>query len=358
MAKRAFLQLCHTYKDKEIGSWYLSEKLDGQRAFWDGGVSRGLPTAQVPYANTKKDARLIDEPIATGLWSRAAKVIRAPGWITDMLPPIPLDMELFCGRGENQKMASIVRSHSGNDWEHIELRILDSPPPDVIFENGQIEIRMGNEKYYLYFQGCREWYSRTIASRGLGITSIKEGTGFDAVHKFLKKNLAPYLNEWVKLEEQIQLPPQPQKIRKIIDQKFEEVQALGGEGLVVRSHIMPWVAERSHHILKMKPTLDSEAVVTGFTWGNGKYLGIMGNMIVSWQGKRFELSGLTDAERQMTNVSGLQINEGLENPGKRISEHWESGRFPIGSIVTFKYRELSRDGIPKEAVYFRKRESE
>ncbi len=44
MPRRELLQLAHTYKpDKhKIAGWYISEKLDGTRCFWDGGLTSGL----------------------------------------------------------------------------------------------------------------------------------------------------------------------------------------------------------------------------------------------------------------------------------------------------------------------------
>lgn len=53
MAKRNFLMLAHTFKPGKHfpGGMFLSEKLDGIRCYWDGGISRGIPKANVPYAN-------------------------------------------------------------------------------------------------------------------------------------------------------------------------------------------------------------------------------------------------------------------------------------------------------------------
>src|SRR4051812_13731200 len=51
--RREFLQLADTYdaEKHDIAGFYISEKLDGTRCFWDGGISRGEPTASVPWAN-------------------------------------------------------------------------------------------------------------------------------------------------------------------------------------------------------------------------------------------------------------------------------------------------------------------
>jgi DNA ligase-1 len=80
-------------------------------------------------------------------------------------------------------------------------------------------------------------------------------------------------------------------------------------------------------LLKVKTWQDAEGLVIGHEPGCGKYEGMMGSLIVRWGSVVFRLSGFTDAER-------------LEN--------W------IGRTVTFKYRELTRDGVPKEARYWRK----
>ena len=88
MAKRTtgreFLQLAETYVAAKhgVGGYFLSEKLDGTRCFWDGGLSRGVPTEQVPWASLidpktgQKKTKI--KPVATGLWSRYGNPIIAP----------------------------------------------------------------------------------------------------------------------------------------------------------------------------------------------------------------------------------------------------------------------------------------
>ena len=65
---------------------------------------------------------------------------------------------------------------------------------------------------------------------------------------------------------------------------------------------------------------------------------------------------LTDAEREFADQMGRDWavnNPGLDAP------YWVEGRqFKIGQTVTFKFRELSNDGIPKEARYWRGRDAE
>ena len=65
-------------------------------------------------------------------------------------------------------------------------------------------------------------------------------------------------------------------------------------------------------------------------------------MITEYAGKRL-VSGLTDAEASFHRPSESSV--GRSGPGHA---QWFQGRhFKQGQVVTFKYRELTSDGIPK-----------
>lgn len=84
---------------------------------------------------------------------------------------------------------------------------------------------------------------------------------------------------------------------------------------------------------KLKPLLDAEARVVGHVPGKGRLSGMLGALRVETPaGVRFELgSGFSDAERR-------------DPP-------------PLGALVTYQYRSLSRDGVPRFASYQRRREA-
>jgi hypothetical protein len=46
---------------------------------------------------------------------------------------------------------------------------------------------------------------------------------------------------------------------------------------------------------------------------------------------------------------------GRKNPGGEVPLWITNERFPLGSVITYKFRELTRDGYPKEARYHRRR---
>jgi hypothetical protein len=74
--KREFVLLAQKFDPKYcVNGWLTSTKIDGLRCIWDAGVSRGLLTKDVPYANVEKDGRFVKEQVATGLWSRLELLI-------------------------------------------------------------------------------------------------------------------------------------------------------------------------------------------------------------------------------------------------------------------------------------------
>jgi hypothetical protein len=90
-------------------------------------------------------------------------------------------------------------------------------------------------------------------------------------------------------------------------------------------------AGRSSTLLKCKRFLDADARVVGHEPGKGRHKGRLGALVVELpNGKQFCVgSGLTDADR--------------EKPPA------------IGSIITFRYQELSDGGIPRFPSFVRAR---
>ncbi len=352
MAKREFLMLAHVMRgDEPIGSWFCSEKLDGCRAFWDGGFTRGQLCKDVPFANVEKDRRYQVQPRATGLWSRYGKAIQAPQWWLDRLPVgLPLDGELFLGRSEFQSLISIVKKIvPGPEWNAVTYKVFDAPPYHAIFANGN----MDNVNFRKKFVGID--YPRS----GSGADASRRWD-FSSVYRFLCA--AGIENDVLQVHPQTVLAPASARAREEVAERLASIITGAGEGLMLRHPTSFWVPQRSRQLLKAKGMLDAEAEVIGYVFGKetdkgSKLLGLMGAMIVKWNGRIFELSGFTDDERWIkhrsvaTDQSGYDF--GVEHPGERVPEPFHNPRFPIGSLVTFKYRELTDAGVPKEARYMR-----
>jgi len=341
--KSEFLMLAQTYKPGTINlkGWYMSEKLDGTRAFWDGGVTRGIPASAICYANTVKDYRLTREVIATGLWSRTGKVIHAPDYWLDGLPSFILDGELWLGRNEFQNLTSIVSTKNASrdrDWKDIEYKVFDSPCPSVVFCPRDITVR---DYKYKITGGYRP-----------GIDPIGRQC-FSTVHEWLRRQ---DLGTAVLHEQELLIGTQEEN-EKRLQRKLETLLMLNAEGIMLRNGSSYWVTQRSKNLLKFKPWRDAEGTVVGFTSGKetnkgSRLLGKIGALILDFNGKRLELSGLTDAEREFHLINEKVYAEAW--PGKDMPVTFTGAYFDVGDIVTFKYRELSDSGIPKEARYWRK----
>jgi DNA ligase 1 len=115
--------------------------------------------------------------------------------------------------------------------------------------------------------------------------------------------------------------------------KLKAITAVGGEGLMLHLASAPVTSGRSDVLLKLKPQQDAEATVVGYVPGKGKYTGQLGALEVQTaQGQRFKLgTGLSDEQRK--------------NPPA------------IGSTVTYTYRDVTPNGIPRFAAFYRPHDS-
>jgi DNA ligase-1 len=326
--KREYLMLAQSYKEQDIRGWWASEKLDGMRCFWDGGLSAGLPVSEVPYANSERDNR-----VCTGLFSRYGHPIHASDDFLSRLPRgITLDGELYAGRKGFQQVTSICRKHipDPEEWLKIQYHIFDSPSWDSFLLDGTVK----NPNMFKIFN--KSLWSKWVINRG-GDVSARTRT-LEETYLFLReKGIEP-------------IPQILVKSSKEVNTLLEKITSEGGEGLMLRYPKSYWVPVRSKQVLKVKRRLDDVCTVEGYTWGKGKYIGMLGNLICNYQGRKLELSGMRDSERELIPIG----NQRVPDEGGPVSKLWMSIHFPLGCKVEFKYRELSDEGVPKEAAYWRK----
>jgi DNA ligase 1 len=92
---------------------------------------------------------------------------------------------------------------------------------------------------------------------------------------------------------------------------------------MLRQPASRYIAGRSATLCKVKSFRDAEARVIGHLPGSGRHAGRLGALEVEMQdGTRFAVgTGFSDAER--------------ESPP------------PVGAIITYRYQELSNDGVPR-----------
>jgi DNA ligase len=253
------LMLAEVYEPGiDLGLYWVSEKLDGIRAYWDG----------------------------TGLITRGGHLVRAPQEFTAGFPAEPLDGELWMGRGRFEELSGAVRREEPDPdvWRDIRYLVFDLPAAD-----GPFGARLTR------LQGLVE----ASASRRLAMV------------------------------EQFRVPD-----HAALMERLTAVVARGGEGLMLHRDDAPYRGRRTDDLLKVKPYLDSEALVIAHVPGKEKYEGMLGALLVEdGDGRRFRIgTGFTDAQRHAPP--------------------------PVGSLVTFKYQGRTDKGIPRFASFLRIRERE
>ena len=217
--------LAETYNGQiDVSRYLVSEKLDGVRAVWDGRVLR----------------------------FRSGNVINAPQWFIDGLPKVPLDGELWLGRGRFERLSGIVRKEVPVDEEWREVRYM-------IFE----------------LPGA----PGSFAERAASIRALVRKAGV----------------LWLREIEQFRVVDRPDLARRL-----NEVVRAGGEGLMLHLADAPYTTGRSDVLLKVKAWHDAEAVVVAHQPGRGKYAGQLGALRVRLpDGREFELgTGFSDAQRR------------------------------------------------------------
>src|SRR5699024_815639 len=92
----------------DLQAYWVSEKLDGVRAYWDGEK----------------------------LWSRGGNVYAAPDWFTEDFPDQPLDGELWSGRQRFAELSGVVRKHQpiDSEWRQVRFHVFDQPGRGMPFE--------------------------------------------------------------------------------------------------------------------------------------------------------------------------------------------------------------------------------
>lgn len=213
------------------------------------------------------------------LISRQGHAFTPPAGYTAHFPPYPIDGELFSRRGQFEHISATVRSGSA-DWRHIKLHVFDVPQAQ------------GN----------------------------------------LYRRLA-VLESWLKQHPQapIKIIPQTSVKDNAHARSFlKQVEAAGGEGVMLRHPDIPYQSGRSDYLLKLKSRHDDECTVTRHYEGKGKYAGMVGALGCTNRHGEFRIgSGLKDADRA--------------NPP------------PVGSKVTYRYSGFTQKGTPRFATFVRVR---
>ena len=84
-----------------------------------------------------------------------------------------------------------------------------------------------------------------------------------------------------------------------IKMKYEEYYLNGYEGIMIKILGTPYVNKRCKNVLKLKPQITYDLLITGIVEGSGKYEGTMGALVLSKKNTTIRCgTGFTDVERQ------------------------------------------------------------
>ena len=216
---------------------------------------------------------------ARQLLSRNGYAFTPPPDFTRDFPPFAVDGELYSGRGQFEQISAAVRSSRG-DWSNLKLHVFDVPEAK------------GN----------------------------------------LYERLA-VLQRWLDDHPQARIVCIPQRPVEDVAQVqtfLRQVEAGGGEGVMLRDPNAPYRGGRNDQLLKLKSQHDAECTVTAHHPGKGRLAGRLGAFSCRNEYGEFRIgSGLSDAER--------------------------SHPPPVGTVITSRYRGFTAKGMPRFPTYVRVR---
>ena len=245
---------------------------------WSGSDPTGL------YMSEKYDGMRC---LWTGetLVSRNNNPIYAPSELICQLPKkIALDGELYLGRNRFQETMRIVRRTSANvhDWSEVKYMVFDAPNVQGSFPN-------------------------RLAVAEAAICS----------------------SSWP------QMAPQTVcKSESHLQSTMSTIEALKGEGVMLRKPDAPYTNGRSHSLLKVKSANDDDAIVIGYEEGTGKNKGRIG-----------ALKCLTKDHKVFAVGSGL-------------TERMRDKPPPITTTITYRHQGVTEAGIPRFPTFVRVRPCE
>ena len=230
--------------------WWLSEKLDGVRAFWDGKQ----------------------------FLSRQGNLFHAPDWFVAGLPSEPLDGEFWLGRKKFQRAVSIVRRQDKSElWKE-----------------------------------CLIWYSTPKAREGL-------------------RESASILEECTNSPAALRQNPCPSPLQ--------------------RRRSPPWRAHAAWRSLAVKGSCASPDRVTRLgvvtlrklkSFHDAEARVVVTKRVRAAQGRLALLVELEDGTK-------FAVGTGFSNAERENAP-------PVGSVITFRYQELSEGGVPRFPSYVGVRE--
>ena len=277
-----------------LQGYVVSEKLDGVRALWDGKV----------------------------LKSRSGKAFAAPSCWLKHLPPFALDGELYTGRGEFERLLSIVNKANASceAWQSVNYHIFDAPNA-----------------------------SGTLIQR------------LNVVQNYAKSLTQPHP---LRIIEQRQIASKAE-----LATLLEQVSKNGGEGLVIRKNAAPYESFRTSNAMKLKAYEDAECKVVAHHEGKGRLAGKFGSLTCEQEinspalkqdfspDLRQDFSPNLKQNASSPSTANKDLNDTKRvirfKIGSGFSDKERENPPPLGSFITYKFNGYTAKGLPKFPVFLR-----
>lgn len=205
--------------------WWVSEKLDGIRAIWDG-------------------EKFLSRNSQTGLGSKVFSYV--PQFIIDSMPGgVALDGEIWLGRNKFNEMSSISNWIPGkkfkqdeidSKWTQIKYKIFDIPNSTEPYEE---RIKILDKIILISINCCRIKNLKCILEK-VEITKVES----------------------------------PEHLQEI----YRTLTSSGAEGVMLRAPNSPYELKRSKYLLKFKIKDDAEGIVLERLPGTGRLEGMLGSL--------------------------------------------------------------------------------
>jgi DNA ligase 1 len=216
------------------------------------------------------------------LRTRTGQTLDAPKDFTARLPPEALDGELWLGRGRFDEVSALVRRRrpAPGAWRDVQF---------LVFEMQRAGGRFDER-----------------AARIQSIVARVQWPQLQAVEQSVVADRAE------------------------LRARLHAVLEAGGEGLMLHRADAPNLGGRSAVLLKLKPVHDDDALVIGYTPGQGRFEGQLGAL-------------------QVRNADGVVflVGSGFTDEQRRTPP-------PIGSLIVYRFRGQTSHGVPRFASFVRR----
>ena len=249
----------HSRQDINVTDYWVSEKLDGIRARWDG----------------------------TELRTRNDNKIFAPVWFTQNWPKATIDGELWIERGQFELTASIVLSKLTEGKSHL-------------VANSLSRAKTTEDDIAAASISDKRWADVRFMAFDMPVA----GQPFDSRLNMLNSLVEATLNPTFAVIAQFKLTS-----IDVLEEKLKQVTQEGGEGLMLHHGNAFYQSGRSDNLLKVKQFEDAEAKVLAQLPGKGKFRNMMGSLLVETStGIQFKLgTGFSEEERQAPPAVGSWV---------------------------------------------------